>query len=208
MSYTIATTAFDRRRIDAITDRIPADAGRVLDVGCVRHDRSRRAYGNLHAQLHVDFPDAEIVGIDIEGPETRRMQSPGYDVREVDAEQMRLEGEFDAIVAGEVLEHMAQPGAFVRRAADHLADGGRLIVSTPNPAALTYFAQHVAGNWTSDAHTCWIDPQQLGTIVARSAPSLSVRSTEYLQPPGPVSKALYRLGRPHIGAGTYVAVVA
>lgn len=205
--YTIANTEFDKRRIEAITDRVPSDADRILDVGCVRHDRSRRAYGNLHAHLYGAFPDAEVVGLDMPGEETQRMQSPGYDIREGDACQMYLDGRFDAIVAGEVIEHMHSPGRFFARAEEHLRDGGCVVVSTPNPTALPYVARHAVGNWTSDDHTCWIDPNQLGTLVERSTENLAVDEYEYLRPPGPVSKLLYRIGREQIGAGTYVAVV-
>jgi len=208
MSRTIANTTIDERRVTAITDKIPSNPDRVLDVGCVRHNRARRAYGNLHAQLHVDYPDSDIVGIDIDSPETKRMQSPGYDIREVDAEEMYLEGEFDAIVCGEVLEHLARPGAFLRRAAKHLSKDGRIIVSTPNPSCITYFARHAVGNWTSPDHTCWIDPKQLETLVGRSADWLSVSEYEYLKPEGTVSNVLYEMGREQIGAGTYVAVIA
>lgn len=205
--YTIATTAFDERRIEAICDRIPDTADRILDVGCVRHDRSRRAYGNLHAHLYSAFPDAEVVGLDMPGEETQRMQSPGYDIREGDACEMYLDGRFGVIVAGEVIEHMHSPGAFFARANEHLTQDGRIIVSTPNPSALTYFARHAAGNWTSEDHTCWIDPQQLNTLVVRSTDNRAVVAHEYIRPPGPVSRVLYRIGREQIGAGTYVAVV-
>lgn len=207
MTQTIATTAFDKRRLTEITKYIPDDVRRILDVGCVRHSRSRRAYGNLHAQLYVDYPDAEIVGIDMPSEETKRMQSPGYDIRAIDAQEMYLEGEFDAIIAGEVIEHLPSPGTFFKRASDHLSENGRIVVSTPNPGGVTYFAQAAVDNWTSEDHTCWIDAQQLGTILERSGSGLSIQNIEYVEPPGVVSSALYSLGRERIGAGTYVAVI-
>jgi len=203
----IATTDFDRRRINAVVDEIPVYANRILDVGCVRHDRSRRAYGNLHAQLHVEYPAAEIVGIDIDSPETHRMQSPGYDIRCVDCQEMYLDGSFDAIVAGEVIEHLPNPGQFLKRAEEHLRPSGRIIVSTPNPAAISYLTTAAAGNWTSDDHTCWMDAQQLQTLVDRSTDDCTVASVDYLEPAGKVSKLVYKYGRERLGAGTYVAVI-
>jgi 2-polyprenyl-3-methyl-5-hydroxy-6-metoxy-1,4-benzoquinol methylase len=40
---------------------------------------------------------------------------------------------FDTIVAGELIEHLEDPYAFLRGLHPFLADGGRLILSTPNP---------------------------------------------------------------------------
>ena len=47
----------------------------------------------------------------------------------------RLEGSFDLVTALEVIEHVADPAAFVRALAARLAPGGLLILSTPNRTA-------------------------------------------------------------------------
>ncbi|MEO5640910.1 MAG: bifunctional 2-polyprenyl-6-hydroxyphenol methylase/3-demethylubiquinol 3-O-methyltransferase UbiG [Sphingomicrobium sp.] len=47
-----------------------------------------------------------------------------------------VEGKFDLVTAMEVVEHVAEPGAFVRSLADRVARGGLLILSTPNRTAL------------------------------------------------------------------------
>lgn len=43
------------------------------------------------------------------------------------------EGEFDAIIAGELLEHLERPIDFLRACRQALSTSGRLILSTPNP---------------------------------------------------------------------------
>lgn len=45
-----------------------------------------------------------------------------------------VDGTFDTVVALAVLEHAADPVAFVARLAEHVAPDGTLVLTTPNPA--------------------------------------------------------------------------
>lgn len=56
-----------------------------------------------------------------------------YKVSTVEA----LEGQFDLVTSLEVVEHVAEPAAFIRALAQRLAPGGLLILSTPNRTALS-----------------------------------------------------------------------
>jgi 2-polyprenyl-6-hydroxyphenyl methylase/3-demethylubiquinone-9 3-methyltransferase len=44
----------------------------------------------------------------------------------------QLDGQFDLVTSLEVIEHVAEPGAFLKTLAKRLAPGGLLILSTPN----------------------------------------------------------------------------
>jgi 2-polyprenyl-6-hydroxyphenyl methylase/3-demethylubiquinone-9 3-methyltransferase len=51
------------------------------------------------------------------------------------ADVAEVEGEFDLLTSLEVIEHVADPGAFVKALARRLATGGLMVLSTPNQTA-------------------------------------------------------------------------
>ena len=52
---------------------------------------------------------------------------------------------YNLVTSLEVIEHVADPAAFVAALADKLADGGLMILSTPNRTALSRFAMITVG---------------------------------------------------------------
>ena len=60
------------------------------------------------------------------------------DYRAVGVEAMT--GRFDLVTSLEVIEHVADPAGFVRGLAESLADGGLLVMSTPNRTPLSRLA--------------------------------------------------------------------
>ena len=106
--------------------RTPLEGKAALDVGCG---------AGLLAEPLVRL-GAKVTGIDA-SPEVievawehARRQGLEIDYRAGDVQE--LEGQFDLITAMEVIEHVADPAAFVRALAKRLAPGGLLLMSTPN----------------------------------------------------------------------------
>ena len=82
-----------------------------------------------------------------------------------------------------------------------------MVLSTPNPSALQYWKKAYDGEWTSDQHTCWVGPRQLGEIATRSGSGLVVTDVEYLRPSHALAAALFDRGRERAAAPTYIAVL-
>jgi trans-aconitate methyltransferase len=103
---------------------VPAGARRVLDLGC--------ASGALGAALRAR--GAEVVGVERDPAYAARARERLDAVVEGDLEALdpAALGTFDVLVAGDVLEHLVDPWAVLRRFAACVAPGGTVVVSLPN----------------------------------------------------------------------------
>lgn len=115
---------FDRPELRAL---VPAGARRVLDVGC--------GAGALGAALKRER-EVEVVGL--EGFEEAAARARGRldDALCVDLDRLEElpfeHGTFDAIVFGDVLEHLRDPHRLLRALRPHLAQDGVIVCSIPN----------------------------------------------------------------------------
>jgi 2-polyprenyl-3-methyl-5-hydroxy-6-metoxy-1,4-benzoquinol methylase len=83
---------------------------------------------------HRLYPHAEIWGIDLAEQAVMEMRRKfpyiNYEVRDVYDTKFK-DGEFDYVVAGEVLEHLEHPERFLKESVRILKPGGTLALSTP-----------------------------------------------------------------------------
>ncbi|MBW3660095.1 MAG: class I SAM-dependent methyltransferase [Gemmatimonadetes bacterium] len=152
-------------------DRILAEVRgpRVLDVGCastnVRPDSPRW----IHRRLVERFE--RVWGIDRSVENVARMREADYRRTIVaDAMEFALTERFDTIVAGEVIEHLENPGRFLDRARDHLAPGGRIVLTTPYPFALfnvLYAFLKYPKTCENEDHVVWLCPRTMEELARR-----------------------------------------
>lgn len=120
-------------------NRRPLDGKTALDVGC--------GAGLLTEPLAR--LGAVVTGIDA-SPEVIAVArdhagASGLDIDYRAGDVQQLEGQFDLITAMEVIEHVADPGAFVKALAKRLAANGLLVMSTPNATAWSKLMMIVIG---------------------------------------------------------------
>ncbi len=126
-------------RLDFLLAHVPARA-RVLDVGC----------GEGWFTAALAEAGREAVGIDVaEEPLRRaRARAPRLDLRRVPAagEWSSLpDVSFDAVWAGEVIEHVADTAGWLSEVRRVLRSGGALVLSTPAHQPLTRLALGLSG---------------------------------------------------------------
>jgi SAM-dependent methyltransferase len=141
----------------------------ILDVGCAGHIPKPRSPYWLHGRLLEKFPS--VTGIDLNSENIGKLREMGYENIEVaNAEEFNLNTTYDCIVAGELIEHLSNPGRFFDRCRDHLKDGGRLVITTPHAFSLLYFLYAVLkypNTCQNDEHALWFCPKTLAGLASR-----------------------------------------
>src|SRR4051794_35272598 len=103
---------------------------RVLEFGCATGYMSQALRGRL---------GATVVGVELDAEAARLAEEHCDRVLVGDAEELDLEAElggerFDAILFADVLEHLRDPAALLRRVRPFVAEGGVVVASIPNVA--------------------------------------------------------------------------
>ena len=171
-------------RLRYITTQIAADFGRdlkaprpfeglrLLDIGCG---------GGLLSEPMARL-GAEVVGADaaLKNIEVARLHADqvGLDIdyRAETAEALLAAGEsFDAVLAMEIVEHVAEPPAFVQACHDLLRPGGVLVMSTLNRTARSFAAAIVGAEWVmrwlpkgTHEWSRFITPEELAAMMQAS----------------------------------------
>ena len=143
----------------------------VLDCGCVEHevydDKPWWDYLWIHDKI---VKEAKFcMGVDMEKEELKKLKEKGYNVRHADVETMELGRKFDVIVAGELIEHLGNPGSFLERSNAHLRKNGLIIITTPNVFSAGTVYRVLIGKTpeVNPQHVCYYDLKTLSILLER-----------------------------------------
>src|SRR5262245_45109 len=130
---------FERPELVAL---VPVGARRVLDIGC--------GAGRMGAALKAR-QDVLVVGIELDERAARAARGRLDEVLIGDVERLDFPfeaGSFDAVVCGDVLEHLRDPAGLLLRLRCWLQPAGFLIGSIPNIRHHSVIRGLLQGNWT------------------------------------------------------------
>jgi 2-polyprenyl-3-methyl-5-hydroxy-6-metoxy-1,4-benzoquinol methylase len=134
----------------------------VLDLGCVNHD-SETEKDEFWLHKFLIKHARSIIGIDNNKKEINKLNKKGYKIIYGDAENFQLNKKFDVIIAGELIEHLSNPGLFLQSCKKNLKDSGIIIITTPNAFSFRHILRGVIFGVvpTNDEHTAWFTPVTL-----------------------------------------------
>jgi SAM-dependent methyltransferase len=164
---------------------------KTLDLGVVdsRRDRqgttdrlSDKASSLLYRRICEINPEAVGIDLDEDGVDLLRRQ--GHNTKTADVMTMDLGEQYDVIVAGELIEHVANPGQFLSNMRKHLTSEGTLVITTPNPFSCrqVWKIWRYGGPRVHEEHVGWFDPITLGTLCRQC--QLDPYAGYWIQPPG------------------------
>lgn len=147
---------YERRRLRVLAQR--ARGPRILDVGCAQ-------------QPNPGLAAREVVGLDM----AEMALAPPYTEHVVgDAEQVDklLAGrQFETVIMGEFIEHVQRPYDVLRAFRPLVAEGGKLLVTTPNPLGIPQVVAELMGlrryYYTTD-HTYAFPPRWVWRLLTGS----------------------------------------
>ena len=149
---------------------------RVLDIGVVSHsaryfDRADWRHGRIAEAASY------CLGLDILEPLVDELNARGFNVRCVDAtSDVDLGERFDVAFIGDVVEHVNNPVDLLAFAGRHLAPGGRLYATTPNPFSRKFYRQFRRDNGALVVnldHVGWITPTLAMELARRAGLTLT-----------------------------------
>jgi SAM-dependent methyltransferase len=179
-----AADYYDRVNPDLL-QRIPVTARAVLEVGC--------GAGALGAAFKAIRPEVVYVGLE-QVEAAAKVASGRLDhVLRADAEDPQLTlpplPPLDCLIYGDVLEHLRDPWATLRRHAALLADEGVLLACVPNVQHWSVLANLLHGRWPlgdqglfDRTHLRWFTRDSLRELVAGCGLQLQELAPRVFQP--------------------------
>ena len=163
------------RLVDRIEEVRRLVRGRsVIDLGFVDEGQMRAKSGRGTWLHEVAARDARsCVGIDADADGVERARELGFEAHAADVEDSQALASLglepaDVVLAGELLEHLDLPGAFLEAVKSLSAPGGQLVLTTPNAHALTNTFGALAGReLVNPDHVSWLSWRTLQTLLDR-----------------------------------------
>jgi SAM-dependent methyltransferase len=95
---------------------------------------------------------------------------PQHNYLMASAEDFNFDLDFDIIFAGDLIEHLSNPGLFLNACRRHLKPNGKLIITTPNCFNFFNLTEKISKYepTTNSDHTCYFNIRTLRQLLAKN----------------------------------------
>lgn len=160
----------------------------VLDIGF--YGQGITAHDTNSAHYLLKKRAAEVWGVDLEYDETI-VDEPGHYIR-ANAETFSIDKQFSVAFAGDLIEHLSNPGLFLDTVKKHVTPGGRLVLTTPNTFNLFNLTEKLTKDepTVNPDHTFYFNKKTLRVLLSKNG--WEVESVDYLYSLGVIHKESWK----------------
>lgn len=152
--------------------RSHCSSGSVLDVGC--------SSGAFLYQLNKRYNgDYQICGTDASGPPLEHAAKMGVPVIRDDFLAHTFDQSFDAVTFWAVMEHLSDPGRFLKKTSSILKPGGICFILVPNMRSLAVRLLGAKYRYIYAEHLNYFTPSTLKKFVGQEFKVLDLRSMHF-----------------------------
>ncbi len=144
----------------------------ILDCGAAQHSIKQILKSDkpwIHAFLSKYAK--KIEGIDLAEDAVKKFKSLGYNIKLGNVEEMNYNNKFEVIFAGDLIEHLSNPGKFLNKSYIALKPKGKLILTTPNTFSFLRILRVIFGFTNNPKvnpeHTFWFSPKTIKELIRR-----------------------------------------
>ena len=143
----------------------------VLDVGCVEHDVKNIHKGRIWVHDYLKSVANDVIGLDYLKKSVDELNKRGYKIVCQNAENIKLDKKFDVVFAGEIIEHLSNPGLFLESVKKCLNKNSLLIITTPNAFSINRLVRilflKTNNPECNSEHVLYHSPQTLDQLLSR-----------------------------------------
>lgn len=138
----------------------------VLDVGFWGQGINMNHNNWVHSLLKERAK--EVYGIDVDFDSSNLSNPANY--KKGSAENFDFDVKFDVIFAGDLIEHLSNPGLFLASCRRNLKDDGKLIITTPNCFNLFHLAEKITKMepTVNPDHVCYFNSKTLRRLLSKN----------------------------------------
>jgi SAM-dependent methyltransferase len=145
---------------------------RILHLGCTNHPYTAESL-QANALLHADLSKvaSSIVGVDSDLAGIQKLTELGFENLLLgdleDPSTINLKDTFDIIIAGEVIEHLTNPGKFIVGLSRFMTPESEILLTTVNAYSVMRFTQYALrgrGGQTEPVHPDHVAYYSIATL--------------------------------------------